>query len=668
LRLAALSLAGHPDPERFAADFSGSERTVAEYLLAEVLERQPQEVRRLLLRTSLLKRVSGPLADALTGGSDGERILLGLEAVNAFVVSVDPRRSWFRYHRLFADLLQMELRRIAPEECRLLHSIAADWFAEHGYPVEAIRHAQAAEDWSLATRLLVDNSLGLYLDGRLATVHELLAAFPAGVAVADPELNAVAAGDELNRGSLEAAERHLVVAASTLESVPPERRGRLEVTLGILRLSAARQRGDLPAVVEEAQRVIAPVGPADVAELEMTEERRAVALISLGTAELWTARLAEAERHLDQGTAIARRIHRPYLEFTGLAHAAVVTALTSSVARSQERSIEAIELAERHGWSEEPSAALAYMIRGGPLVWQGRLQEAEPWLDRAERVLQAELEPAAAVLLHIHRGGLELARGRHQEALERFRSAEQLAQRLITPHMWTRQVRSTALQTLVQMGRHENVERPLAEMNEDERDSNEIRTAEAMLRLAQNDPQAAASVLAAVIDHPDFIDVLPMFAAQVWLLNANAREALGDGEQAERSLELALELAEPDGLLWPFLLCANRGLLERHPRHRTAHRALLSEILNLLDGKQAAAPAGRPEPLREPLSQSETRVLRCLPTNLSQAQIANELYVSVHTIRTHVKHLYAKLEVHERAEAVERARVLGLLAPSLRKA
>jgi LuxR family maltose regulon positive regulatory protein len=121
LRLAALSLRGHPDPERFAAEFSGSERTVAEYLLAEVLDRQPEEVRLLLLRTSVLERVSGPLADLLTGGSGGERILHGLEEANAFVVSLDARRSWFRYHQLFADLLQLERRRTGawpPACCR----------------------------------------------------------------------------------------------------------------------------------------------------------------------------------------------------------------------------------------------------------------------------------------------------------------------------------------------------------------------------------------------------------------------------------------------------------------------------------------------------------------------------------------------------------------------
>jgi ATP/maltotriose-dependent transcriptional regulator MalT len=154
LRLAALSLAGHPDPDRFAAEFSGSERTVADYLLAEVLDRQSEQVRRLLLRTSLLERVNGDLADLLTGASGGERILQDLERAGAFVVSLDPSWSWFRYHRLFADLLQLELRRTEPDEVTALHRAAAQWLAGNGYPMEAVQHAQAARDWGLAARLL----------------------------------------------------------------------------------------------------------------------------------------------------------------------------------------------------------------------------------------------------------------------------------------------------------------------------------------------------------------------------------------------------------------------------------------------------------------------------------------------------------------------------------
>src|SRR6201990_901201 len=132
LRLAVLSLAGPPDPDGFVAEFSGSDRTVAEYLLAEMLERQPPEVQGLLLRTSLLDRVNGELADLLSGGSGAERILLGLQDANAFVVSLDAGRTWFRYHRMFSELLRVELRRTVPREIPELHRLAAQWRAGDG--------------------------------------------------------------------------------------------------------------------------------------------------------------------------------------------------------------------------------------------------------------------------------------------------------------------------------------------------------------------------------------------------------------------------------------------------------------------------------------------------------------------------------------------------------
>ena len=180
LRLAAISLAQHPDPERFVAEFSGSERTVAGYLLAEVLERQPAEVRNLLLRTSVLEWVSGPLADTLTGGTGSEAILQALEEANAFVTSLDAGRTQFRFHHLLTDLLQLELRRSAPAIIDSLHRAAAQWYEQHGYVVEAIRQAQSARDWTHAARLLADNYVDLVFDGRNATLRALLAAFPAG--------------------------------------------------------------------------------------------------------------------------------------------------------------------------------------------------------------------------------------------------------------------------------------------------------------------------------------------------------------------------------------------------------------------------------------------------------------------------------------------------------
>ena len=668
LRLAALSLAGQPDPERFAEEFSGTERTVAEYLLAEVLDRQPGPVRRLLLRTSILERVNGELAGLLTGDSGGERMLQDLEAANAFVVVLDARRSWFRYHHLFADLLQLELRRTAPEEVAALHQAASAWFAGHGFPVEAIRHARAARDWSRAARLLADHWPGLYLDGQATTVHELLAGFPAGASAADAELAAVAAGDELARGSLEAAERYLGLAERA--PMPEGRQGQAQLLLGMVRLLLARQRGNRPAVAGEARRLQAMAEDPEAARYYLAptararpgEDLTALALISLGSAEFWAAMSEEAERHLEQGVALARRIGRPYLEFTGLVYAAN-NEFFRSFALAMEHSRQAAELAERHGWADEPAAGLASLNVGGMLTWQGRLAEAEPWMQGAERTLRAEADPAVGLIIRSIRGLLELARGRDADALAAFQAADRLTGRLAKPNLMVHVNRTFLVHALVRLGETERAGQVLARPGDQDRDLGQVRIGLAALRLAQDNPHEAIAVLAPVLDGSVPVP-WPAWLVQPFLLEAIARDALGDPRAADQAVERALDLAEPDGVLTMFLLHPVPGLLQRQARQRTAHAGLIADILSLLAGRRSAPPPAGPQPPLEPLSESELRVLRYLPTNLTGPEIAGELYVSHNTVRTHLRHLYVKLGTHRRAEAVARARALGLLAPS----
>jgi len=663
LRLVALSLARHPEPERYAAGFSGRERAVAEYLLAEVLERQPAEVRRLLLRTSVLERVSGPLADRLTGTSASYRILAELEDAGAFVVAVDPERTWFRYHHLFADLLALELRHTAPQELPGLHTVAASWLAEHGYPVEAVRHAQAAENWGLAARLLADNWFGLELDGRLATARQLLSSFPAGKIADDPELAVLAAGEERIAGSLQEAERYLRLAARMAASVPDDRRRRFEIAHAIERLRQARERNDVRVVADQAQRLLAATEATDSIEFGLGKDLRTSVLTELGIAEMWAGRPEDAERDLESALAEARRIDRPMLELQALAYGGFSIAFRS-LATAGQRAMQAIELARTHGWEDTASAAaVAYVVFGSFMVWCGRLTEAEPWLDRAEGVLEQITEPIAALMLCATRGLLEAARGRHAQAAAAYRDAERLEGLLVMPHMFATRHQALKLQTLVRVGETEQVERALAEMDDEVRQTSHMRVVLAMLRLAQDNPEAAAAVLAPILG-----DSTPV-AASVWevealLLDAIAHDALRDLGPASRALERALDLAEPGGLLLPFLLHPAPELLERHSRVRSTHASLISDILNALSGH---APAPRPEdaePLREALSESELRVLRYLPTNLRAPEIAAELFVSQNTIRTHLRSVYAKLDVHSRGDAVKRARELGLLSRS----
>ena len=667
LRLAALSLAGHPDPGRFAAEFSGTERTVAEYLLAEVLDRQSEPVRRLLLRTSILERVSGELAGLLTGDEGGERVLQDLEAAGAFVVSLDADRSWFRYHQMFAGLLRLELRRTAPGEVAGLHAAAACWFAARGFAVEAVRHAQAAQDWDLAARLLAGSWPGLHLDGQAATVHELLAGFPAGLLAADAELVVVAAADELAQGSLEAAERYLILAERQSASVPAGRGEYGRLLLGVVRLLLDRQRGNLPAVAADAQELQAMTEVADAAQPGLGADLSALALISLGSTEYFATASQDAEGYLDRGIALARQGGRPYLEFTGLAYQARHE-FYHSFAQAAERARQAVELAERHGWTGDPAAGIACMVVSLVLVFQGQPDEAEPWIQRAERTLTADTQPVAVLAIRYIRGMLELERDGNAAALAALEAGEALARRLAGQHYPVPRIQALLVHALIRLGQAERAGQFLAGLGEQDRDRGEIRVAAAALRLAQGDPQGALAALGPVQEHPVSEDYWGFWRARADVLEAIARDALGDLDAADAALERALDLSETSGDLTAFLLYPVAGLLERHARHRTAHAALVAEIRGLQAGTQTGPqqgpPPSQPEPLLEPLSGSEVRVLRYLPTNLSAPEIARELSVSPNTVKTHVRHLYAKFGTHHRAEAVDLARALGLLAPA----
>jgi LuxR family maltose regulon positive regulatory protein len=260
LRLAVLSLAVESDPETFVAQFSGSNRVVAEYLIAEMLERQPVHVQALLLTTSILDRVNGELADVLAETTGSDHIFLGLEDVNAFVVSVDSERTWFRYHRLFRELLRLELRRTKASSIAELHRRAAGWFAEHGQVIEAIRHRQAAGDWELAAQLLADNLVDLLTSGRDATIHALLEAFPRGERSHHPELALVDAALALQQGRFADTTPYLDIAERHTETLPAQRQPAFRIGIASLRLGLARHQGQLDRVVGPAPHRSCTIG------------------------------------------------------------------------------------------------------------------------------------------------------------------------------------------------------------------------------------------------------------------------------------------------------------------------------------------------------------------------------------------------------------------------
>jgi LuxR family maltose regulon positive regulatory protein len=658
LRLVVISLSGHPDAERFVAEFSGTDRAIGEYLMAEMLERQPSDVQSMLLRTSLVDRMNGELADLLAGRAGSEQILLELEEANAFVVSLDAQRTWFRYHQLLADFLRLELRRTLADEVPDLHRRAARWFADRGDVVEAVRHTLAAGDWPDAARLVADHSFRWVLDGQAGTIRAVLEAFPEGASVDHPDLALAHAAAELNQGRLEEAAAQLALAKSHVQSAPPARRRRLVVAIASLQLALARSSGQFSEVVEQVNLLDASIGDEAREPIAMGSELRGVALLNLGIVETWSGRLADAERHLSEGAALAQTIGRPYLEVACRAHRAFPSKLVS-VATARERGREVVALAERHGLDDRPILAPALGAVAGMAIWMGEFDEGERWLRRAWEVASAHVDPAPAVLLHVATGMLHLGRGQQRSALEAFAAAAQAQSLLTGVHALAPRIAGWLATTQARLGMLDEARATLSGFSSERMGA--IYNARAVICLAEGDPATALDVLREVRD--DAPTAGPAFTlVEAHLLAGTAHLRLGDRDAAAAAAEAALAAAEPDRLIFPFAVTEAAELLDALPRHQTAHGALLADVVDLLRG--SSAPSTERERLSpaEELSRSELRVLRYLPTNLTRPEIARELYVSINTVNTHIRNIYSKLGARDRSSAVQRARELRLLS------
>jgi len=294
-------------------------------------------------------------------------------------------------------------------------------------------------------------------------------------------------------------------------------------------------------------------------------------------------------------------------------------------------------------------------------VWTGDFDEAERWLQRTAQTLRADTGPDIRLLVHIASGMLRACRGDHQAALQEFSAAEYLGSQLADSHARASQVTGWMLATQARLGRPGEARVVLATLADERASSGEVHNARAVICLAEGDPAGALDAVRDVLDGTaSVIGYVTVLEAQ--LLAALAHRELGDLRAANQAAERALALAESDRLVLPFVMTGSRELLEALPQHQTAHAALLADLLDVLHGSSPAA-EGQPSPLDvEELSPGELRVLRYLPTNLSRPEIAGELSVSVNTVSTHVRSIYAKLQVRDRSSAVQRARELRLLA------
>jgi LuxR family transcriptional regulator, maltose regulon positive regulatory protein len=654
LRLAAVSMQGHPDPRRFVLELAGDDRSLAGYLVTEVLDRQPAELRSFLMRTSVLDELSGELADALTGGDDGERILARLERANAFVVALGSRRDRYRYHPLFAELLRSELRRQAPQEIGELRRAAADWYGANGLPLEAVRQAVATGDWGRTAELLAEHGGRRLLRGQEPGLGELLGQVPAEAVRRHPELALLAAAERVAAGDEVAAS--LELAAARLRQLDRGRRPRYALLLAACRLLQAGRAGDLEEAVAAGRAALAAHARLDAGDAGgVAADALAVVLSGLGTAELWRGDLVAAEAHLRAGQVAARSAGLEEARHACLGHLALLQALQGRLGDAARTGQAAVEGAGPH----PPAGALL------ALAWaqyqRDNLPGADRWLGRVLEGPGAARERPLRVAARIVDGWLRRANGDPAAAFAALGAARHELAGWRQPRLLVRWLATSEAELHLAAGDTATGRDLLGTLSEDDPTAGPRALASARLQLAEGDPAATLATLAPLTDQASAA-AGPAAAAEAWLLGALAGDALDVPEQAVASLAAAVELAGPEDNRRVFLDAGEpaRALLARYRDRVEAGWPFLDEL-----GHAALDPAPAlrsPMPvLMEELSPREQAVLRYLPTMLTFVEIGSELYISVNTTKSHVRSIYRKLGVVGRRDAVRRARQLQLL-------
>lgn len=621
LRLAALSLRAEPDADRFLAEFAGDDHAVADYLSGEVLAAQTPALHDFLLRTSVTDRLCGGLADALTGGRDGGQTLAALHRDGVFLVALDRSGTWFRYHPLFAELLRARLRREHPGLTPKLHMRAARWLSAHGLGREALPHALHAEDPPRTADLLSDQWLDLLLGG--VAPDALIAA--ARLRAGDRRLAVAAAGACLEAGDATRAEAVLASASGSAA------RDDVDALAALLR---ARAHADVPAARAAAAHLGAPGAEGPLA-VPVGDARRSLALLHLGVTEFEAGALDAAADTLDAASALAVDGRRERVLLECLGRTAALELLAGRLARAEAAAADARALAAPGGWERSAACAWAQCALASVHWLRDETAEAERAADVAMAAAYAAAEVPAAHVVRLLRGHLAVARGDVDRGRAMLRTVLD---------------RPAIDRPLVRLWLDALGPRPWAE------DEDADVLGAAVVRLRRGDPLSALRRVEALLDSSAALH--PTARLHAWLVAAVARHALGHTRDASEAVERALEIAAPEGYRRPFADGggAVRRLLQRHASLPTAYAPIVGELVDALE-RVSAPPPG----LLEPLSERERDVLRLLPTLLPNTEIAAELFVSVNTVKTHVKSIYRKLEVSSRREAVARARRLRLI-------
>ena len=669
LQLAALSLKDRHDSSGFIASFAGDDRFVVDYLAEEVLERQPEDVRRFLLETAIMDRFTGPLCDAVTGASGGKAMLERLDRANLFLVPLDDRRLWYRYHHLFADVLRARMADDRPERIDELHRRASAWYAAAGDQPEAISHAMAGHDFERAAELVELAALAMFRSRQEATSRRWLTALPVELFAARPVLSIQLVGALMVSGELagvepllDSVERWLdpTVDRSAAIVFDHAEFARLPAQVAVYRAALALIAGNTEATIEHAHRALAVADPSDdlprgsaaalvglaqwtIGDLDSGQRQYSESIASLTAAghisdvlgcslaladmQMTQGRLDDASRTYQAGLDLARAnstVRGTADMHIGLAH--VLLEHNDLEAATQHMEI-STQLGEHAGLPQHPyrwRVAAARLRRA-----RGDLPAAIELLDEAERVYNTDMSPSVRPVSAV-KAQAQIAHG-DIAAAQRW-----AAQRGLTADDELTYVREyehlTLARVLIAQHAVDRDDRPVDDA---------IRLLDRLLAAAQAGGRSGSAI-------------------EILIALTLAHQALGETATAAAAIEGALGYAETDGYVRVFLDDLPGLAAVLRSIAPTGGGAYARRVLAAASADASPSAETPRQALVDDLSKRELDVLRLLRSDLSGPDIASELMVSLNTVRTHTKNIYMKLGVNNRREAVRRAAELGL--------
>lgn len=669
LQLAALSMEGRDDVAAFLSAFTGSHRYVLDYLTAEVMHRQDDDVQTFLLQTSILDRLSGPLCDAVVGISNqttdreggparfrsfasSQALLEHLEANNLFVVSLDERRVWYRYHRLFADLLEARLMELTPDRVPELHRRASLWYEEASLLDSAIKHAVAAGDLARAARVVEAHGRSLLFRGELNTLLRWIGSLPEERIQASAPICISHAWALLLTGQLEPLEVRLRQAEQSIASDSP-----LLGDVAAIRAYAAARQGDIPQTLELARLALEKLPPSRLGE-------RAVVFFVLGGAHLWEGDVRAAADAFSKATAVGREGGNLHLALPALDSLAGIQISQGKLRQAEATAHEAIHLVAGPDGRPLPIAAGAVSALAELAYEWNRLDEALAHARQSVALarLWGNADPLAFAYLTL--ADVQIALNRLDEARETLRDAERLISDAtlfpsFSPALQAAKARLSLNAGDLATADHWAEEATIAAQGVT--GMGEILTL-AQVHLARGRLDAALDAVSTVLE------IARAQGLTAWLVRALGLQAIihraqGHHPQALSSMAEALTRAAPEGYVRSFVdLGPAMAPLLREAAAQGVTPNYAKDLLAALDVPEGTSAPPRAQPLIEPLSARELEVLALVAEGLSNREVGSRLHIAESTVKSHLNHVYGKLAVDNRIQAVAKARALNLLS------